>query len=208
MPISSAKQSPMRRLLIPVFLVACCPFLLPPIAHADPQDNATIPWIQTFLDEFSLVLDTHPERGREFIATQLTTPEGEDTLVLVYERSRYSDPKSEKPDSRQRIHYPFELRDLNPDTLVVRSWTGPLSGNSFHMVLIEVTKAKGFVDYSNIVEERLPDGSIDVTSSRGKARTLALGYFSSEENARRLADTAKQLIDAARSESAADVETG
>lgn len=188
------------KLRIPFLLLG---LLAPGMVASEPQageTTASVPWIQAYLEEFSLVLDTDGERKREFIATRLTASENEDTLVLVYERNRYTDLDSAAPDSRQRIHYPFELADLNPMTIEVRSWIAPLSKSSFYIVLISVREEKGFVDYSNIVEERQADGTVDVTSSRGKARTLALGYFSAEENARRLAEATKELLESTRAE--------
>ena len=70
----------------------------------------------------------------------------------------------------------------------VREWPGPLSGRPYYMVLATVEAEKRFIDYTNLFETLQEDGSVDVTSSRGKARSLALGYFREKETAQEYAD--------------------
>ncbi|MCH8204887.1 MAG: hypothetical protein IID09_06955 [Candidatus Hydrogenedentes bacterium] len=168
--------------------------LLAAAAVGAPGTETSIPRLQAYLEEFSGVLDVDDDRGREFISTRLSDPDPQGGLVLVYERNRYDSVETRTPSSRQIIHYPFALSDLSPSSMEVREWPGPLSGRPYYMVLAAVQAEKRFIDYTNIFETRLDDGSVDVTSSRGKARSLALGYFREKEKAQEFADAFRDLL--------------
>ncbi len=150
--------------------------------------------LQAYLEEFSGVLDVSDERGREFVSTRLAKSDTEGSYILVYERKQYDRVEARTPTSRQIIHYPFELEDLNVASMEVRKWAGALSGETFYMVVVRITAAKKFVDYSNIVEKRLEDGRVDVTSSQGKALSLVMGYFRSEQEAKTFADAFRDVL--------------
>ena len=168
--------------------------LLAAAAVGAPGTETSIRRLQAYLEEFSGVLDVDDDRGREFISTRLSDPDPQGGLVLVYERNRYDSVETRTPSSRQIIHYPFALSDLSPSSMEVREWPGPLSGRPYYMVLATVQAEKRFIDYTNIFETRLDDGSVDVTSSRGKARSLALGYFREKEIAQEFADAFRDLL--------------
>ena len=65
---------------------------------------------------------------------------------------------------------------------------------SYYLVSVRIEPIKQFIDYTNIVEKRLEDGHIDVTSSRGKARSLVLGYFRTEQEAQLFADAFRDVL--------------
>ncbi len=182
--------------------------LIATAAGDEPGPETGIRGLQAYLEEFSGVLDVDDDRGREFISTRLTDPDPEGAFVLVYERKRYDSIETRTPTTRQIIHYPFALSNLSPSSMEVREWTGPLSGRLYSMVLATVDAEKQFIDYTNIVETRLEDGRADVTSSRGKARTLALGYFRKQETAQDFADAFRDVLlrDAGRNPDASDSE--
>ena len=174
--------------------------LLAGAAGGEPGPETSIAGLQAYLEEFSGVLDVDDDRGREYISTRLSDSDPGGAFVLVYERKRYDSVETRTPSTRQIIHYPFALSDLSPSSLEVREWAGPLSGRPYYMVLATVEAEKQFIDYTNFFETRLEDGSVDVTSSRGKARSLALGYFRGKETAQEFADAFRDvlLLDAGR----------
>lgn len=163
-------------------------------AGAEAGPDTTMPGLQAYLEEFSGILDVAEDRGREFISTRLSDPDAGGAFVLVYERKRYDSVETRVPSSLQIIHYPFALSDLNPSSMEVREWAGPLSGRPYYMVMATVEAEKRFIDYTNVVERRLEDGSVDVTSSRGKARFLALGYFREKETAQKFSDDFRDVL--------------
>lgn len=168
--------------------------LLVPAAALEPLAKVKLSGLQAYLAEFSGVLDVNDERGREFVSTRLAKSDSEGSYVLVYERKQYDSVEARLPSSHQIIHYPFEFEDLNAASTEVRKWAGALSGDSFYLVVVRITSAKKFVDYSNIVEKRLEDGKVDVTSSQGKARSLVMGYFLGEQEAKTFADAFRDVM--------------
>ncbi len=178
------------------YVFACAPvaILLAAAAGGEAGRETSIAGLQAYLVEFSGVLDVDDDRGREFISTQLTDPDPAGAFALVYERNRYDSVETRTPATRQIIRYPFAFSNLSPSSMEVREWAGPLSGRRYYMVLATVETEKQFIDYTNIVETRLEDGSVDVTSSRGKARTLALGYFREKETAQKFADAFQDVL--------------
>ena len=163
-------------------------------AAAQPSEGVTAVWVSEYLEEFSRVIDAGPGNGMETLATHLTIGDERESPSLVYERNLYDSDRDRTPTFRQLIHYPCDFADFDPETLEVVSWEGPRSGKVFWVVTVRTTAEKGYLDYTNVVEERRPNGTVDVTSSRGKARNLALGYFESEEYARRLVESVGQLM--------------
>ena len=178
------------------YVIAFAPvaILLAAAAGGEPGPETTIPGLQAYLEEFSGVLDVDDDRGREFISTRLSDPDAGGAFVLVYERKQYDSVETRTPSTRQIIHYPFALSDLSPSSMEVREWAGPLSGRPYYMVLATVEAEKRFIDYTNIVETRLEDGGVDVTSSRGKARSLALGYFREKKTAQEFANAFRNVL--------------
>ena len=159
------------------------------------EPEAALDWIRAYLGEFSLVTDESKNRNqRQRFSTRLMPHANPGTHVLVYEWTRLEGPDTGMPASHQLIYYTFSLSDLDPETIDVRIWAGPLSGKSYWMVGVKISAKTGFIPYSNLVEERLPDGSVDITNSRGKARTLAIGYFGSRHDADRLAQRLRSLL--------------
>lgn len=177
--------------------------LVVPAAGVEPLAKVKLSGLRAYLEEFSGVLDVGDERGREYVSTRLAEADSEGSYLLVYERKQYDSVESRVPSSRQIIHYPFEFGDLNVASLEVREWTGALSGDSYYLVVVRIQSVKKFIDYSNIVETRLEDGKVDVTSSQGKARSLVMGYFRNEQEAKTFADAFRDVM--ANSDSRAEV---
>lgn len=177
-----------------MFALAIFVALAVPAVGVEPITKVKLSGLRAYLSEFSGVLDVSDERGREFVSTRLAESDSEGSYVLVYERKQYDSVEARTPSSRQIIHYPFEFEDLDAGSMEVRKWAGALSGETFYMVVVRITAAKKFVDYSNIVEKRLEDGRVDVTSSQGKARSLVMGYFRSEQEAKTFADAFRDVL--------------
>lgn len=157
--------------------------------------SAGIEGVRRFLEEFSLVADRSAAgEGKEVFSTRLMDHPDADTYILVYERTQYDEADSTTYRSRQMINYTFALGDLDPDSVAVREWAGPLSDRTYWFVSVGIRASTEFVPYSNLVEEALEDGTVDVTTSRGKARSLALGYFSERGLAAQFAERVGALL--------------
>ena len=172
----------------PGYVAAFLPVAILLAGSSQAEPEKTMSGLRAYLVEFSGILDLDEDRGREFISTRITAPDPEGAYVLVYERKQYDSVETRVPSSLQIIHYPFALSDLEPSSVEVREWAGPLSGRRYYLVLVRVVTKKQFIDYTNVVERRLESGSVDVTSSRGKARTLVLGYFLESKTAQEFCD--------------------
>lgn len=177
-----------------MFLALMC--LTGILSPAQENSSTTLEWVRGYLEEFSVVLDTNPDKDdRELLTTRLIEHPEPETMILVYERSQFDADQSGVPVTRQLINYTFSMADVDPKTLVARPWKGPRSGETFWMVAINIKTSKEFVTYSNLFEQRLPSGEVDVTSSRGKSRTLALGYFRREAQAEQLLELVQSVLD-------------
>ena len=172
--------------------------LLFTLAAASAQDEAeakaTVKRVQAYLEKFSTVMDSEEGRGRVLISTKLITDDSQGEFELMYERTDFKTTETPMPSIHQLIYYPFKLNDLNAASVVVREWAGAISGRKYYFVSSQVDTQKEFIDYTNIFQQLHPDGKVEVSTSHGKARTLVLGYFKKEEEARRFLDLFKDLL--------------
>lgn len=158
-------------------------------AGQDDAADVRLQWLQDFLQEFSVVADIDPDSGaREIVSTRLQSHPEAGRVILSYQRSTYATGSPRSLERRQVIQYTVTIADVNRSGVETASWTAPRSGETFWMVSVPIQENAKFVPYTNLVEMRLDDGSVDVTSSRGRVRSIALGYFSSESVAKRFAE--------------------
>ena len=115
--------------------------------------------------------------------------------VLSYRRASYTGAGSSSLETQQLIHYTLDLHRVDPSTVAVQSWPGSNSGASYWLVRAALRSDEEFVPYTNIFERRLEDGSVDVTSSRGRVREIVLGYFTEEVLASRLAENFRDMVE-------------
>lgn len=138
-------------------------------------------WLQDFLHEFSVVADIDADSGaRDVVSTRLETHPDDGRAILSYQRSTYATGSPRSLERRQVIQYTLSLDDVDRKAIESQAWIGPRSGEEYWMVMAPIREDSDFVPYTNLVEIRLDDGSVDVTSSRGRVRTVALGYFTSQ----------------------------
>lgn len=170
--------------------------LLFTVAAASAQDEAkaSVKGVQAYLEKFSTVMDSEEGRGRILISTKLITDDSQGEFELMYERTDFETTETPTPSIHQLIYYPFKLNDLNAGSVVVREWAGAISGRGYYFVSSQVDPQKEFIDYTNVFQQLHPDGRVEVSTSHGKARTLVLGYFKKEEEARRFSDLFKDLL--------------
>lgn len=179
---------------IPVFLLCAAVFTIPAEdARVSAQTSDTgqrqFRWIQDFLREFSTTQDIDDGTGgREVLSTRLETHPDSGRAILSYERSTYASASPGSLRRRQVIQYTVTFDDLDAATLRRQAWTGQRSGDESWIVIVDIRPDADFVPYTNLVETRMSDGSVDVTSSRGRVRTIALGYFTSQDQADQLVE--------------------
>lgn len=181
----------------PIYAIGIALFVTFAAASAQDEEvepQATVKGVQAYLEEFSAVTDSIDGRGRVIVSTSLSSDDSQREFKLIYERTNYETVERRTPLTHQIILYFFKLNDLTPSSVVVRELAGPISGRPYYVVFSRVGPQKKYIDYTNLFEQRRSDGTVDVTTSRGKAQTLALGYFTKEEEARRFADMFRDLL--------------
>jgi hypothetical protein len=136
-------------------------------------------------------MDGYPAEG-QFLSTLLRPVPGEERLILVYQRIAYDGAK--QPQSRQIINYTFEWNDLDAATIQLVPWEGQYTGEDYFLVSIRVDPKREFIPYSNLVEQRRASGDVDVTGSRGKMRTIVLGYFLDRDTAERFTGMLREVL--------------
>lgn len=187
----------MIRLLSAACIVTVCVFVF---GFATAQDRPDWRVLAGILLDASGVpdLDGNPAEG-QYLATILRDVPGEDRYILVYQRVLYNGAR--KPESRQIINYTFEWVELDADTIELVPWQGMYAEEEFFVVTVRAKESIEFIPYSNLVEQRQKDGTVDVTGSRGRVRQIALGYFTDEETAAMCVENARALIESAVTES-------
>ena len=115
--------------------------------------------------------------------------------MLMYRRASYGGAGDDSLESQQTIHYTIVLGDIAAESIRIETWTGFNSNQTFRLVRAEINDAAEFVPYTNVFERKLEDGSVDVTSSRGRVREVVLGYFADETTAARLADEFRGMLE-------------
>lgn len=147
--------------------------------------------LQDMLLHSSSVLDLAPDGAEgQRLTTRIEIAPDDDIVVLAYRRTYFQSGDPLKPAQVQQIHYRFALADLAPDTAEVQTLAQNFSREPMHLVSVRVRAEKGFVPYSNIVEERTEGGSVETTGSRGKSGVIVFGYFLTRQDAE---DAAKEL---------------
>lgn len=176
--------------------------LLAATASAETKENEVdfATWLQKSLKADSKVKDWQPDgKAGQSLSTEVDRGEKPGEFLLVYERLLFDHEDDRGITTRQFIKYPFALKDLDGETVEVVQMEGSYSDQAFFVLQVHVTKLKEFIPYKNIFEANFPDGSSDISTSEGKARGVAIGYFSNREKA---VDIGKRLSAAIQGESA------
>ena len=166
---------------------------VPLVGFAPAVNAATWKDLAAILQDSSGVADLagHPAEG-QFLSTLMRPVPGDDRMILVYQRVFYDGAR--KPRSRQVINYTFQWTDLNASTINLIPWQGQYADEEFFLVSIEVNPKPEFILYSNLMEERLQEGGVDITGSRGRIRKLVLGYFIGRETAERFTQSLRDFL--------------
>ncbi len=180
----------LRKMLLTVSLAAWV------AAAADDRapDPNQFSWLREYLQEFSVVTDGGSTGPRDVISTQLDPHPDPGYVVLGYQLASYAGPSPESLRTQQLIQYTVRLSDITPESVGVVAWKGSHAGQAFWLVQAVVAEDADYVPYTNVFERRLEDGSVDVTSSRGRVRELVLGYFANETTAARFAENFHDML--------------
>jgi hypothetical protein len=151
-------------------------------------------WIREYLQEFSVVTDGGASGPRDIISTRLDPHPDAGCAVLGYQRASYSGPDANSLQTQQLIQYTVRLSDITPESVRVQAWDGFNADQAFWLVRAVIAEEADYVSYTNVLERRIEDGSVEVTSSRGRVREIVLGYFTDETIAARLAENFRDML--------------
>lgn len=192
--------SPKRRLLVYVGVTVVALSVTSRFAQSQasaPED--LIGALQDILLERSSVLDVTPDGAEgQRLTTRIEVTAENDIVVLAYRRTYFQSGDPLDPALIQHIHYRFTLADLAPDTTKVQTLAQNYSREPMHLVSVRVRTEKGFIPYSNLVEERAEGGTIETTGSRGKAGVIVFGYFRARQDAQDAATELERVLRARR----------
>lgn len=175
--------------------------LTSPFAAAQ-ESSAQFEWLREYLAEFSIVSDAAPDGAREVLSTRLEPHPEPGLAVIRYQRESYRSAGADRPEIRQIIHYTVRLDDLDTETISVQPWQGPHSGRERWLVRVVIDADADYVPYTNVFERSVGPEAVDVTSSRGRVREVVLGYFETQTQAARLADSFRDLLERGAQQSA------
>ncbi len=164
-----------------------------PVPGDGAPDRARFQQVRELLDEFSLVTDGAPAGPRDVMSTRIEPHPEPGIAVLSYRRASYADAGSLATE--QIIQYTVRLGSLDPGSVRAQVWQGFNAGETFWLVHATTRGGDEFVPYTNLFQRRLEDGTIDSTSSRGRVREVVIGYFATEESARRLAELFQGMLE-------------
>lgn len=160
-----------------------------------PPDAAQFQYIREYLTEFSIVTDGAAAGPRDVVLTRLEPHPDPARAVLMYRRTSYTGPGEDALESQQTIRYTIIWRDIAPDSIRIQTWDGFNSNQTYRLVNAVIEDNAKFVPYTNVFERKLEDGTVDVTTSRGRVRELVLGYFADETTAARIADEFRSMLE-------------
>jgi hypothetical protein len=162
---------------------------------AGEPDTGQFQYIREYLSEFSIVTDGTATGPRDVVLTRLEPHPDPGRAVLMYRRASYAGSGEKSLESQQTIHYTLALGDISANSIRIQTWEGSHSKHTFQLVSAVVEESAELVPYTNVFERKLDDGTVDVTSSRGRVRELVLGYFADETAAARLADEFRGMLE-------------
>lgn len=177
----------------PVVVAATFAWVL--CAAGDPPDPERFAWIRDFLAEFSIVSDGAGDGPRDIMSTRLETHPDAGFAILSYRRTSYAGFGVDTIASQQTILYTVRLAGVDAASIRVQPLDAFNSDATFWMVQARLRDQTEFVPYTNLFERRLDDGTVDVSSSRGRVREIVLGYFATEDAAVTLAERFRNLIE-------------
>jgi len=151
-------------------------------------------WIIEYLEEFSVVTDGGTDGPRDIMTTRLAPHPDEGFVTLIYRRASYTGASPKTLETTQLIHYTVRLAEVSPGSVEVKPVDAFNAGERYWIVTSVISGDAEYVPYTNIFERRMEDGSVDVTSSRGRVREVVIGYFGTKLAAERLADSFRELL--------------
>ncbi len=165
---------------LPLRSLTMC-FVLIAIAATGTAEDNPFQAVRTHLDNHSQIDRTDEnQKPTSRIETHLEKYAG-GKFVLIYERWEYAGDADRQPASIQMITYTFRLEDLDASTLRAIEWKDDSEGDSIWMAEIRVRTSAEFIPYKNYTDTFAAGALVDRSTSKGKSRTVTLGYFRTRE---------------------------
>jgi hypothetical protein len=160
------------------------------VARAEePKDLGHFAWLPAFLDTHSAVEIAATEgQSREAISTNCSDKLVYDAFVIEYQRMTYEPEAADTLKRHQRIFYTVHIGTIDPESIKVQAAGESAPGIPFWMVSFDARPEPGFFPYLNMLEHYGETRTPQVFSSRGKIRTIILGYLVDEKRANELAE--------------------
>lgn len=172
------------------------------IAEKLPPDP-NFAWLVEFLETNSSIdVVATDDRPREGIKTHTPGNLSGGTLLVEYERITYRLDTPDEIDRHQRILYSVDLTNIDPVSINVQRAGESAPGVPFWMVSFTVRPDPGFFGYTNIIEHYGETNTPQVFTSKGKIRQIILGYVTTEELAKELAEKFSASLKAATKDDA------
>lgn len=154
-------------------------------------------WLGSFLETHSTItIAATDDSPREIVSTRWGR-QSYRGIVLEYTRSTYDAGAPDTVKRHQRILYIAGIADIDPDTIAVQNAGEPAPGVTFWMVSFNVRPDPGFFEYHNFLEHYGETKTPQVFTSKGKIRTIILGYLADEKQANQLAEKFRASLKAA-----------
>lgn len=180
---------PVRAFIAALVLTATAASTQEPAPAESPFD-----WLGPFLETHSTItIAATDDSPRETVSTRW----GRHTyrgITLEYTRSTYDADATDTVKRHQRILYIAGIADIDPDTIAVQNAGESAPGVTFWMVSFNVQPDPGFFDYHNFLEHYGETKTPQVFTSKGKIRTIILGYLTDEKQANELAEKFRESL--------------
>ena len=115
-------------------------------------------------------------------------------FVLIYERWEYADGMDHPATTIQMITYTFRLEELDPASIGTKATSDTPDAPPFWMAEIRVRPSTEFIPYKNYTDTYEAGSLTDRSTSKGKSRTMAVGYFDSRATAQKCADLLREWV--------------
>jgi hypothetical protein len=158
------------------------------------QENNAFQSLRAYLNDHSQITQTDTNGGAtSHTETHLEKYAG-GKVVLIYERWEYADGTDRPATTIQMITYTFRLEDLDPASIRTTTSSAVPDDPSFWMTEIRVLPSTEFVPYKNYTDTYAAGSLTDRSTSKGKSRKIAVGYFDSRETAQKCADLLRDWV--------------
>jgi hypothetical protein len=181
-----------------VLIAALIPMATLTVAEEKIAPDPDFAWLVDFLEANSAItIVATEETPREVISTRTQGRIVYGDLIVEYERFTYQSDMPDMLERHQKIFYSADLAAIDPDTIAVQNAGESAPGVSFWMVSFDARPDPGFFAYHNIVQHYGETNTPQVFTSKGKIRTIILGYLTDEKKANELAEKFRTSLKAA-----------